>query len=56
MLVWLGAHLHGHGDCRARIVVLDCIAHGESGHAARGEGKNAIYLAMKDRMVQKLPL
>lgn len=30
------------------LVVLDCIAHGESGHAARGEGKNAIYLAMKD--------
>ena len=29
------------------LVVLDCIAHGESGHAARGEG-NAIYLAMKD--------
>lgn len=30
------------------LVVLDCIAHGESGHAARGEGKNAIYLAMED--------
>jgi acetylornithine deacetylase len=30
------------------LVVLDCIAHGESGHAARGEGINAIYLAMKD--------
>ena len=30
------------------LVVLDCIAHEESGHAARGEGKNAIYLAMKD--------
>ena len=30
------------------LVVLDCTAHGESGHAARGEGKNAIYLAMKD--------
>ena len=30
------------------LVVLDCTAHGESGHAARGEGINAIYLAMKD--------
>lgn len=30
------------------LVVLDCLAHGESGHAARGEGKNAIYLAMED--------
>ncbi|MGB0346384.1 MAG: M20 family metallo-hydrolase [Balneolaceae bacterium] len=30
------------------LVVLDCIAHGESGHAARGEGKNSIYLAMQD--------
>lgn len=30
------------------LVVLDCVAHGESGHAARGEGKNAIYLAMQD--------
>ncbi len=30
------------------LVVLDCIAHGESGHAARGEGINAIYLAMQD--------
>ena len=30
------------------LVVLDCTAHGISGHAARAEGKNAIYLAMKD--------
>lgn len=25
------------------LVVLDCIAHGVSGHAARNEGVNAIY-------------
>lgn len=30
------------------LMVLDCIAHGVSGHAARGEGVNAIYKAMKD--------
>jgi len=30
------------------LIVLDCIAHGESGHAARGEGKNAIYGALAD--------
>lgn len=30
------------------LVVLDCIAHGKSGHAARGEGENAIYKALKD--------
>lgn len=30
------------------LIVLDCIAHGESGHAARGEGENALYKAMKD--------
>ncbi len=30
------------------LIVLDCIAHGESGHAARGEGENAIYKAIKD--------
>lgn len=30
------------------LLVLDCIAHGQSGHAARGEGENAIYKAMKD--------
>lgn len=30
------------------LLVLDCIARGKTGHAARGEGENAIYLAMKD--------
>ena len=30
------------------LVVLDCKAHGASGHAARGEGENAIYKALKD--------
>lgn len=30
------------------LVVLDCVAHGVSGHAAREEGVNAIYKAMKD--------
>ena len=30
------------------LIVLDCIAHGISGHAARGEGENALYKAMKD--------
>jgi len=30
------------------IVVLDCIAHGKSGHAAREEGENAIYKAIED--------
>ncbi len=30
------------------LIVLDCVAHGQSGHAARGEGENAIYKAMKD--------
>ncbi len=30
------------------LVVVDCIAHGESGHAAREEGINAIDLALKD--------
>lgn len=30
------------------LMVLDCVAHGRSGHAARGEGVNAIYLAMQD--------
>ncbi|MBK9464037.1 MAG: M20 family metallo-hydrolase [Chitinophagaceae bacterium] len=30
------------------LMVLDCIAHGKAGHAARNEGKNAIYKAMKD--------
>jgi acetylornithine deacetylase len=30
------------------LLVLDCIAHGKSGHAARDEGENAIYKAIKD--------
>jgi len=30
------------------MVVLDCISHGVSGHAARNEGRNAILLAIKD--------
>ena len=28
------------------LMVLDCVAHGKSGHAARGEGVNAIYEAL----------
>ena len=30
------------------LMVLDCIAHGVAGHAAREEGENAIYNALKD--------
>lgn len=30
------------------LMVLDCVAHGKSGHAAREEGENAIYKALKD--------
>ncbi len=30
------------------LLVLDCIARGESGHAARNEGVNAIYEALQD--------
>jgi len=30
------------------LMVLDCTAHGRSGHAARGEGINALYEAMND--------
>ena len=30
------------------LMVLDCMAHGKSGHAARNEGVNAIYEALKD--------
>ena len=30
------------------LMVLDCVAHGKSGHAARYEGENAIYNAMQD--------
>jgi len=34
------------------LLVLDCYAHGKSGHAAREEGVNAIYKALQD--IQKL--
>jgi acetylornithine deacetylase len=30
------------------LMVLDCVAHGQAGHAARNEGINAIYKAMDD--------
>jgi acetylornithine deacetylase len=30
------------------LLVLDCTAHGKAGHAAREEGDNAIYKAIKD--------
>ncbi len=30
------------------LMVLDCVAHGKSGHAARSEGVNAIYEALRD--------
>jgi acetylornithine deacetylase len=30
------------------LLVLDCVSHGKAGHAARDEGVNAIYEAMKD--------
>ena len=30
------------------LLVLDCVAHGKAGHAARDEGENAIYKAMND--------
>ncbi|MEX2363389.1 MAG: M20/M25/M40 family metallo-hydrolase, partial [Balneolaceae bacterium] len=30
------------------LMVLDCTAHGKTGHAARGEGENAIYKAISD--------
>lgn len=30
------------------LMVIDCVAHGKAGHAARDEGDNAIYRAMKD--------
>jgi len=30
------------------LMVLECTAHGQSGHAARNEGINAIYIAMED--------
>ena len=30
------------------LMVLDCISHGKAGHAARDEGENAIYKAIRD--------
>ena len=30
------------------LMVLDCVSHGRAGHAARDEGENAIYKAMRD--------
>lgn len=30
------------------LIVLDCVSHGKAGHAAREEGENAIYKALKD--------
>jgi acetylornithine deacetylase len=30
------------------LVVLDCVAHGRTGHAARDEGENALYKAVAD--------
>ena len=30
------------------LMVVDCTAHGKSGHAARNEGVNALYIAMDD--------
>lgn len=30
------------------LMVIDCVVKGKSGHAARDEGENALYLAMKD--------
>jgi acetylornithine deacetylase len=30
------------------LLVIDCVAHGIAGHAARNEGDNAIYKALKD--------
>ena len=30
------------------LIVLDCIANGKAGHAAREEGENAVYKAIKD--------
>lgn len=34
------------------LMVLDCTAHGQTGHAARNEGENALYKAIDD--IQKL--
>lgn len=34
------------------LIVLDCLAHGKTGHAARDEGINALYIALGD--IQRL--
>lgn len=34
------------------LLVIDCVAKGKTGHAARNEGENAIYIALKD--IQKI--
>jgi acetylornithine deacetylase len=34
------------------LLVLDCYAHGKSGHTARNEGENALYKALDD--IEKL--
>jgi len=36
------------GIAEKGLLVLDCIAHGKAGHAARDTGVNAIYKAMRD--------
>jgi acetylornithine deacetylase len=35
------------------LLVLDCYAHGKSGHAARDEGENALYKAINDILILK---
>lgn len=40
--------LCGMATAEKGLMVLDCVAHGKSGHAAREEGVNAIYEAMRD--------
>lgn len=39
------------------LIVIDCVANGKAGHAARNEGINSIYLAIKDiEKIQNLKL
>ncbi len=39
------------------LVVLDCTAHGKTGHAAREEGENALYKALDDiQWLRALPV
>lgn len=35
------------------LLVLDCVAYGKSGHAARNEGENALYKAINDIQILK---